>query len=171
MISNEIIKFASNTSNVGLTNKYTFKSTKKNSMCGDLIKIELISVNSKINSMKLDSTKEIQIKITRPSLYGERYKLFVISKNTFEDKFTLEDYGITLLKEDDKIIIDNLKWNGEAKKSGFEMGDYISEFKIENSDRPSKNIVYPIAILLLVVFGYFNLKRKEKSKITHQVLN
>ena len=116
---------------------------------------------TKINSMKLDSTKEIQIKITRPSLYGERYKLFVISKNTFEDKFTLEDYGITLTKQDDKIVVDNLKWNGEAKKSGFEMGDYISEFKIENSDRPSKNIVYPIAILLLVVFGYFNLKRKE----------
>ena len=116
---------------------------------------------TKINSMKLDSTKEIQIKITRPSLYGERYKLFVISKNTFEDKFTLEDYGIILTKQDDKIVVDNLKWNGEAKKSGFEMGDYISEFKIENSDRPSKNIVYPIAILLLVVFGYFNLKRKE----------
>ena len=116
---------------------------------------------TKINSMKLDSTKEIQIKITRPSLYGERYKLFVISKNTFEDKFTLEDYGLTLMKQDDKVVVDNLKWNGEAKKSGFEMGDYISEFKIENSDRPSKNIVYPIAILLLVVFGYFNLKRKE----------
>ena len=116
---------------------------------------------TKISSIKLDSTKEIQIKITRPSLYGERYKLFVISKNTFEDKFTLEDYGVTLLKQDDKVVVDNLKWNGEAKKSGFEMGDYISEFKIENSDRPSKNIVYPIAILLLVVFGYFNLKRKE----------
>ena len=116
---------------------------------------------TKINSMKLDSTKEIQIKITRPSLYGERYKLFVISKNTFEDKFTLEDYGITLMNQDDKVVVDNLKWNGEAKKNGLEMGDYISEFKIENSDRPSKNIVYPIAILLLVVFGYFNLKRKE----------
>ncbi len=116
---------------------------------------------TKINSLKLDSTKEIQIKITRPSLYGERYKLFVISKNTFEDKFTLEDYGITLLKKDDKVIVDNLKWNGEAKKNGFAIGDYLSEFKIENSDRPSKNIVYPIAILFLVVFGYFNLKRKE----------
>ncbi len=116
---------------------------------------------NKINLIKLDSTKEIQIKITRPSLYGERYKLFVISKNTFENKFTLEDYGITLLKQDDKIVVDNLKWNGEAKKSGFEMGDYISEFKIENSDRPSKNIVYPIAILLLVIFGYFNSRRKE----------
>jgi hypothetical protein len=114
---------------------------------------------TKINSIKLDSTKEIQIKITRPSLYGERYKLFVISKNTFEDQFTLEDYGIKLLKQDDKIIVDNLKWNGEAKKSGFEMGDYISDFKIENSDRPSKNIVYPIALLLLVIFGYLNSRR------------
>ena len=55
MISNEIIKFASNTSNVGLTNKYTFKSTKKNSMCGDVIKVELIQKNSKINSMKYET--------------------------------------------------------------------------------------------------------------------
>ena len=116
---------------------------------------------SKINSFKLDSGKEIQIKVTRPSLYGERYKLFVISKNTFEDHFTLEDYGITLLAQDEKIIVDNLKWNGEAKKNGFEMGDYISEFKIENSARPSKNIVYPIALILLVIFGYFNIRRKE----------
>ncbi|WP_440648245.1 TRAP transporter permease [Candidatus Pelagibacter sp. HIMB1521] len=116
---------------------------------------------NKINSLKFDSKKEIQIKITRPSLYGERYKLFVISKNTFEDHFTLEDYGITLLEQDEKIIVDNLKWNGEAKKNGFEMGDYISEFKIENSDRPSKNIVYPIALILLVICGYFNFRRKE----------
>ena len=55
MITDEIIKFASNTSNVGLTNKYTFKSTKKNSMCGDLIKVELIQKNSKINSMKYET--------------------------------------------------------------------------------------------------------------------
>ena len=121
---------------------------------------------SKINSLKLDSEKEIQIKITRPSLYGERYKLFVISKNTFEDHFTLEDYGITLLEQDEKIIVDNLKWNGEAKKNGFEMGDYISEFKIENSDRPSKNIVYPIALILLVICGYFNIRRKELTTWT-----
>ena len=55
MISNEIIKFASNTSNVGLTNKYTFKSIKKNSMCGDLIKVELVQKNFKINSMKYET--------------------------------------------------------------------------------------------------------------------
>ena len=55
MITNQIIKIASNTTNVGLTNKYTFKSVKKNSICGDLIKIELISANSKINSMRYET--------------------------------------------------------------------------------------------------------------------
>ena len=52
MITSEIIKIASNTSNVGLTNNYTFKAAKKNTICGDLIKIELILKNSKIYSMK-----------------------------------------------------------------------------------------------------------------------
>ena len=116
---------------------------------------------NKINIVKLDPNKEVRFKVTRPSPYGERYKLFVINKNTFETEFSIEDYGMNLVKNDNKIIVDNLKWNGEAKKNGLEMGDYISEFKIENLDRPSKNIVYPMAILLLVVFGYFNLKRRE----------
>ena len=54
-----------------------------------------------------------------------------------------------------------MEWRG--KKSGIEMGDYISEIKIENADRPSKNIIYPIAILLLFVFGYFNSRRENSS--------
>ena len=60
-----------------------------------------------------------------------------------------------------RVIVDTLQWNGKAKKSGFETGDYISEFKIENSNRPNKIIIYPIAILLLIIFGYFNFKRKN----------
>ena len=55
MITSEIIKIASNTENVGLTNKYTFKSNLKNSMCGDKIKIELTVKNFKINSMRYET--------------------------------------------------------------------------------------------------------------------
>ena len=55
MINNEIIKIASNTSYVGLKNDYTFKSSKKNSICGDLIKVELIVKKSKINSMRYET--------------------------------------------------------------------------------------------------------------------
>ena len=85
----------------------------------------------------------------------------MIDKNTFEKEYNLEDYGISLVNENNKIIVDNLKWNGQAKKSGFEIGDYISELKIENSNRPSKVAVYPIAILFLLIFGYLNYRRKE----------
>ena len=49
----------------------------------------------------------------------------------------------------------------KQKKSGFETGDYISELKIENLDRPNKAIIYPIAILFLIIFGYLNFRRKE----------
>ncbi|MDC3308263.1 TRAP transporter permease [Candidatus Pelagibacter sp.] len=114
-----------------------------------------------IHLIKLDPNKEARFKVTRPSNYGERYKLFVIKKNTFEAEYSLEQYGISLIRDENRVIVDTLQWNGNAKKSGFETGDYISEFKIENVDRPNKGIIYPIAILLLIIFGYFNARRKE----------
>tara|TARA_B100000767_G_C19708401_1_gene511630 strand:- start:812 stop:1210 length:399 start_codon:yes stop_codon:yes gene_type:complete len=55
MITSEIVKIASNSKNVGLTNKYTFKSSLKNPLCGDKIKLELEIKNSKINSMKYET--------------------------------------------------------------------------------------------------------------------
>ena len=113
-----------------------------------------------IQSLNLDPNKEVRIKITRYSEYGERYKLFVIEKNTFEDKFNVSEYGISLVKENGKVIVDNVKWNGLAKKSGLEYGDYITEFKTENSDRPDKKIVYPIALIFLLIFGYLNNRKK-----------
>jgi nitrogen fixation protein NifU and related proteins len=54
MITKEIIKIASDTKNIGLTNKYNFKSSLKNSMCGDKIKLELTVKNLIINSMKYE---------------------------------------------------------------------------------------------------------------------
>ena len=113
-----------------------------------------------INKKQFDYNKEIRIKITRLTEYGERYKLFVIEKNSFDENFSLDDYGMSLVVEDNKTIIDTLKWNGIAKKSGLDMGDIINEFKIENQNRPKKEIIYPIALILLSIFGYLNVKRR-----------
>jgi TRAP transporter 4TM/12TM fusion protein len=124
-------------------------------------KYNYMNINQ-IHSIKLDPNKEARFKVTRPSNYGERYKLFIIKKNTFEVEYSLEQYGINLVSRENRIIVDALQWNGEAKKRGFETGDYISEFKIENVDRPNKRIIYPIAILMLIIFGYLNFRRKEQ---------
>ena len=94
MISNEIIKFASNTSNVGLTNKYTFKSKKKNSMCGDFIKVELTLKNSKINSMKYEtescvlceaSASLLSKKIKNRSIKNIKYELNKLKNISLND--------------------------------------------------------------------------------------
>ena len=98
MISNEIIKFASNTSNVGLTNKYTFKSTKKNSMCGDLIKVELIQKNSKINSMKYE-TESCVLCEASASLLSKKIKNLSI-KIVQEELNKLKNISL----KDDKLI-------------------------------------------------------------------
>ena len=121
---------------------------------------------SKVNNIKLDPKREVRIKVTRITEYGERYKLFVIDKDTFEKEYSIENFGMNLIKENNNYIVDTIQWNGEAKKSGIEMGDYISEIKIENDDRPSKSIIYPIAILLLFIFGYLNSRRVNSSTRT-----
>jgi len=115
---------------------------------------------TEIQSQNFDPVKEVRFKVTRLSEYGERYKLFVIERKSFNDRFTLEDYGVSLSKEENRIVVDTVKWNGLAKKDGFESGDIISELKIENLNRPNKAIVYPFALLILIVFSFLNFKRK-----------
>ena len=55
MINSKIIKLASITKNVGLKNKFTHKSSIKNSLCGDLIKTEFVVSDSKIKSMRYET--------------------------------------------------------------------------------------------------------------------
>jgi len=110
---------------------------------------------------KFKNDEKVQIKVTRETAYGPRYKMFEISKNSFNQNFSLEEYGLNLSLKDNKIIVDTLKWNGLAKKSGFETDDILTEVKIENKNRPSKNIVYPFALLFLLLFGYLNYRKKS----------
>jgi hypothetical protein len=113
-----------------------------------------------IHGLSFDPVKEVHIKVTRVTEYGERYKLFVIDKGSFENDYNLEDFGINLADDNNQVIVDKLNWKGQAKKSGMQMGDIISNFKIENPDRPNKSIVYPFALIFLLIFGYSNYKRK-----------
>ena len=113
-----------------------------------------------IQNLTFNPEKEVHIKVTRLTGYGERYKLFVIDENKFENDYKIENYGINLIEQDNKLIVDKLDWKGEAKKSGIQMGDIISNFKIENPDRPNKAIVYPFALIFLLLFGYSNYRRK-----------
>ena len=114
----------------------------------------------KIDKQVLEFDREVHIKVTRRTEYGDRYRLFVINKNSFEENYFLKEYGIDLIDDEGRITVDMLKWNGLAKKEGFETGDVITEFKIENLDRPNKSIIYPFSLMFLFIFGYLNYRRK-----------
>ena len=116
---------------------------------------------SNLELVTLKPDREVHIKVTRRTEYGDRYKLFVIEKGSFSETYSLKDYGVNLEDKEGRMTVDTLEWNGLAKKSGLETGDVISEFKIENLDRPNKAIIYPFALFILFIFGYMNYRRKS----------
>ena len=126
-------------------------------------KFNYINLNH-ASTITFQSKKDVHIKITRPSPYGERYKLFEIKKGTFDEEFNLEKYGLNFVEKEGKIIVDTLDWKGEAKKSGLKMDDIVTELKTENFDRPNKDVVYIFSLILLIIFGYFNYKEYRFKK-------
>ena len=114
-----------------------------------------------LKSINLKTDRDVHIKLTRRTEYGDRYKLFIIKKDTFNENYSLKDYGINVVDQEGRMTIDTLKWNSLAKKSGIETGDVISEFKIENLDRPNKAIIYPFSLVFFLFFGYLNYRRKK----------
>ena len=55
MISEEIIKIASDTSNSGIRNKSNLIGTAKNKICGDKITIEIEVLNNKVERMSYET--------------------------------------------------------------------------------------------------------------------
>jgi nitrogen fixation NifU-like protein len=84
MINKEIIRLASNTSNVGLKNKYSHKISLKNSTCGDKITLELIADKKKISSMKYETVSCVYCEASA-SLLSRKIKNFKLKdiKNDF----------------------------------------------------------------------------------------
>ena len=118
---------------------------------------------SQVKSLSFENDREVHFKMTRRTGYGDRYKLFVIEKDSFKKNFNLEDYGINLINKNDKLSVASVKWDSLAKKQGIESGDVITELKVENLNRPNQALVYPFALLFLLFFGYTNLKSGKQS--------
>ena len=85
MINKDVIKLASNTSNVGLENKYSHKISLKNSTCGDKITLELIADKKEISSMKYETVSCVYCEASA-SLLSRKIKNIKLKdiKNDFE---------------------------------------------------------------------------------------
>ena len=129
MITNEIIKIASNTKNVGCTNEYSFKSSLKNKMCGDKIKIELNVKDLKISSMKYEtescvyceaSASLLAVKIKNLSINtiikDLKYLKNIVNSEKIDLPTNFRDFKILIHKENFKRInCINLPFNAVLK--------------------------------------------------------
>ena len=89
MIDTKIIKIASNTKYVGLKNHFTHKSSLKNSLCGDFIKVEFIASKSKIKSMRYETESCILCEASA-SLLANKIKNFQL-KDLKKDVLTIKE--------------------------------------------------------------------------------
>jgi nitrogen fixation NifU-like protein len=129
MITSEIIKIASNTRNVGCTNKYNYKSNIKNPLCGDKIKIELKVKKTKIYSMKYEtescvyceaSASLLAKKIKNIEIYAAQKQLNLLKKVLKNEKIKFpkhfQDFKILINKKNlNRINCINLPFDAVLK--------------------------------------------------------
>jgi nitrogen fixation protein NifU and related proteins len=128
MISQKIIQIAYNSKHSGLSNNFTHKSSAKNSLCGDKIKIELIVNNKKIDSMRYE---------TESCILCEASASLVAKK--------MKNYYLKNLQKDIKILKDNIK----NKK--FNFPPKFNEYKhltTKNNSNRTKCVTLPLEALL-----------------------
>ena len=96
MIDRRIIKIASNTKYAGLKNDFTHKSTLKNSLCGDSIKVEFIANKSKIKSMRYETESCILCEASASLLASKiyRFKLKDLKKDLVNIKKIKKDKNL-----------------------------------------------------------------------------
>ena len=62
--------------------------------------------------------EKVRVKVTRVTEYGEikDINFLLFQRILIEDNYDLEKLGISVISKNGKFVIDNLKWNGLAKK-------------------------------------------------------
>ena len=98
MISPEIIKIASDTSNCGIKNNSNLIATSKNTLCGDKITVEIELSNSKIERMSYETQSCIFCQASA-SLLSK-----IIKKSNIE-KIRDDINNIAMSKKNKKIIL------------------------------------------------------------------
>ncbi len=134
MINSKIIKIASITSNVGLLDKFTHKSSIKNSLCGDFIKAEFIVSKSKIKSMRYETESCILCEASA-SLFSRNIKNFKV-KDLAKEIIKIKKFKNNLnyqfpkkLKEFDKLL--NAKNIDRLSCVILPMEAFLKAFKIK----------------------------------------
>ena len=110
---------------------------------------------------KMEAGRTVRLHIVRETDYGDRFKLFLLPKI---DNPSLKTYGIELDKpKDGRYPVSNVGFNSVAEKRGIRpFEDFVTAIDIEQPDRPAKEWIYPLALLVFgMVLGSQLVRRRS----------
>ena len=115
-------------------------------------------------SIQYEEERKLRLQVTRYTDYGERYKMFVFPIEPNTKASVLEISGLELEKnDDDNFEVVNLVFMGPAEQKGMDFFDEVTRIEISSLDRPAKEYVYLVGLLVLLLTFYSQRRRMTKS--------
>ena len=115
-------------------------------------------------SIQYEEERKLRLQVTRYTDYGERYKMFVFPIEPNTKASVLEISGLELEKNDNgNFEVVNLVFMGPAEQKGMDFFDEVTRIEISSLDRPAKEYVYLVGLLVLLLTFYSQRRRITKS--------
>ena len=115
-------------------------------------------------SIQYEEERKLRLQVTRYTDYGERYKMFVFPIEPNTKASVLEISGLELEKNDDgNLEVVNLVFMGPAEQKGMDFFDEVTRIEINSLDRPAKEYVYLVGLLVLLLTLYSQRRRITKG--------
>ncbi|MEE2746293.1 MAG: TRAP transporter permease [Pseudomonadota bacterium] len=123
-----------------------------------------IEIDEKLH-IDLNKSKTLRIHVTRNTEYGDRFKLFTFEAKSQGRVKLPEHLGFSLREENNHYVIDQLAFNGKAKRKGIDFGDQLTAIEVRNPNHLSKNWGYIFGLLLLSMIFFRQYKRKSMISV------
>ena len=107
----------------------------------------------------------VRFHLVRSTDYGDRFKLYRVATPdmALTDPFDL--YGVRIERgEGGEYEVADLALNGLAEQVGMKIGDRVDEIDVEQVGQPSKYLVYPFGLALLVLIIALQLPRWRRQR-------
>jgi hypothetical protein len=113
------------------------------------------------DQLQVDKGVKVRVHTTRETEYGDRFRLFVLPAPG--GSAGQKSFGIKLSKDEGRYNVSDLAITGAAAKAKMDYGDIVTAVDVEQIGRPPKELVYPIALLILGALLLLQNRRRRAA--------
>ena len=113
------------------------------------------------DELRVEKGLKVRVHTTRETEYGDRFRLFVLTAPG--GPAGQNSFGIKLARDGGRYNVADLAITGPATKAKMDFGDIVTAVDVEQTGRPPKELVYPIALSILAGIFWLQVRRKRKE--------